>query len=147
LARKKSNAEAITEFDSAIKLDPKNVNAYVSRAITYSEQGQYQKAIDDFTKVLGSDGQKTFEEFWIGDKAAQAYVYYNRGIAYYKFGKYQESINDCNTAINLQSKLAVAYQVRADAYQHQGMLDLAQSDRDTAKKLGYKPKADGESTF
>jgi len=45
--------EAITEFDEAIRLNPRDVLAYYNRAIAYHNFGEYERAIEDYDKALG----------------------------------------------------------------------------------------------
>ncbi len=43
--------EAISDYTEAIKLDPTNIQAYKFRATAYSAKGNYEKIIEDLTKV------------------------------------------------------------------------------------------------
>jgi tetratricopeptide (TPR) repeat protein len=44
--------KAIHEFTEAIRLDPKNADAYHQRGLAYDQQKEYDKAISDFTEAL-----------------------------------------------------------------------------------------------
>src|SRR5260370_1284729 len=43
---------AIYSLTEAIRLDPKNVDAYVNRGGAYSKAGYYERAIADFTEAI-----------------------------------------------------------------------------------------------
>src|SRR4029077_14037182 len=43
---------AIADYTEAIRLDPKNVNAYGHRGVTYRDKGDLDLAIADFTEVI-----------------------------------------------------------------------------------------------
>ena len=60
---------AIAEYDEAIKLEPRDANAYVDRGIAYGSLGQAQRAIEDFNEAVKLDPQATD-------------AHYNRGVAY-----------------------------------------------------------------
>ncbi len=41
---------AIQDYNKAIELDPNYVNAYISRGLAYSNQEEYDRAIQDYNK-------------------------------------------------------------------------------------------------
>jgi tetratricopeptide (TPR) repeat protein len=43
--------EAIINYTEAIKLDPKNADAYYNRALAYQREGESAQASDDFAKA------------------------------------------------------------------------------------------------
>ena len=53
--------KAILDFSNAINIDPALDFAYMSRSISYSQKGDYQKALDD-ALVLKSKGYKEIEK-------------------------------------------------------------------------------------
>ncbi len=65
--------------------------AYFNRGNAYDDLGQYQRAIQDYTRAIQLDPD-----------LAQAY--YNRGIVYYNLGEYQRAIQDYDKACSLDSK-------------------------------------------
>src|ERR1700738_636490 len=52
---KREHAQAIAQFNEAIRLDPKFANAYVMRGNCYSESGEQQKALADFSEAIRLD--------------------------------------------------------------------------------------------
>ena len=52
--------EAITSYDESLKLDPNNVKSIYRRGRSYEELGIYNKALEDYLKVIEID--KTFKE-------------------------------------------------------------------------------------
>ena len=72
--------------------EPKDAKFYLGRGITYGEKGQFDQAIDDFTKALEIDPKN-------------ADAYYNRGTAYYFKKDYDKSWRDIKRAQDLGYKI------------------------------------------
>jgi tetratricopeptide (TPR) repeat protein len=117
---------AISDYNKAIRIDPRHAAAYYHRGHAYADKGQYDydRAISDFSKAIK-----------INPKYATAY--YNRGLAYAQAkGEYDRAISDYSKAIELSPKLAAAYYHRGVAYaQGKGQYDQAISDYDKAIKI------------
>jgi len=64
-----------------------------NRGLAYSNLGQYQKAIDDYTRAIELDPEN-------------ADTYDNRGLAYVTLSQYQKAIDDCYQAgiLHLEQK-------------------------------------------
>jgi len=43
---------AVADFDQAIRLDPKNTNAYITRGIAWATEGDLDRAIADNSQVI-----------------------------------------------------------------------------------------------
>jgi tetratricopeptide (TPR) repeat protein len=100
--------------------------------LAYLKSRQYQKSVDDFTRVI---------RFLRGssDKSDGLEIYNNdRGMAYQLLGQYQKAIDDFTQAININPSYAAAYYNRGLAYEKLGKQNLAEKDRTKAKELGYK---------
>ena len=86
-----------------------------NRGAAYGEKGEYDHAIEDYTKAVNL-------------KPNYAEAYSNRGDAYGKKGDYDHAIEDCNKAIQLKPNLAEAYLNRGVAYGKKGDYDHAIED-------------------
>ena len=82
-------AEAICDYDTAIKLKAKYIDAFVNRGIAKSETGDLLGAIDDFDTVLSSPHRYVYE----------AKVYYHRGISKIILGHTADGEQDLHTAL------------------------------------------------
>ena len=77
--------------------------AFNNRGIAYSNKGDYDHAISDFTEAIRL--KPDFEM-----------AYDNRALAYIDHADYDHAIQDMNAAIKLNAKDADAYYLRATAY-------------------------------
>lgn len=103
-------------IDAAIKAHPDVMDFYFYRGVMNMHKGKYEKAIDDFDKVLSSD------------KFADMYkVYLNRGVARENLLRYELAMEDFNRAIELNSTDGNVYHSRA-------MLNYEQKDYEEAVK-------------
>lgn len=96
IAKEKLNRTeaALADFSQAIRISPV-AKAYNLRANCYFKQGNYEKAIADYTQSLALD-------------AAQADVYYNRGIACHNARRKSEACANLKTAVSLGHQAAQA---------------------------------------
>jgi tetratricopeptide (TPR) repeat protein len=88
--------QAISEFNKALEINPKDSGAYKNRGAAYMNKGQFDQAISEYTKALE-----------INPKDAEAYNI--RGRAYYFKGKYEKSWEDLNKAEDLGYKVPPEY--------------------------------------
>ena len=123
LAGEGKSREAIAEYDLAISLNPKHVDAYVNRGGEYGILEEYDKAIADFTKAL---------EF----EPADELILGNRGLAYAFTGDYEKALADYAEAIRLAPVKSTAYENRAMVYTMQGQDTAAEADVEKAVELG-----------
>jgi tetratricopeptide (TPR) repeat protein len=91
---------------------------YFNRAYDYADQGQYEKAVEEYTKVLENNPTNTVK--------IQTYV--NRAAAYACLNRWEESISDATEAINLDPDNILAYMNRAMAYNAMEEYSLAIAD-------------------
>jgi serine/threonine protein kinase len=91
-----NNAQAISDYTEAIKLNPLYTAAYLERGEAYAAQGNYESAITDYGKVLQLD-----------PKNASAYA--QRGFANYAKGSYDPAIWDYSHSITLGLATAANY--------------------------------------
>ena len=112
-----------TLFMHALQVTKNNYLAHNARGITYGELGQYQLAIEDFTRTIGL-------------KQDYPDAYFNRGFAYAKLGQYQMAIEDFSKAISLKQNYTDAYNIRGNTYFNQGNNKLGCGDAQKACELG-----------
>lgn len=130
--------------------------AYFARGRTFFEQGEYNQAIEQFTKALQMDPKdamsyynrglayvaKTEYQEAIADYTSalhqnprNAMAYYHRGIAHRLLGEHDRAIADYTRALRLDPRLAVAYRNRGQAYAAKGETDRARADLEQANRL------------
>ena len=145
--------------DTAKVIDPKcdDAETHNIRGITYSENGNQDKAIATFSKAIdlkpdfaiayynrgGAYYLKQEFECAIGDftkaielKSDFAAAYNNRAGLYYNKGDYDRAIEDYSKTIELEPELAEAYYNRGEAWLHLEQWENAKSDLMTAKSMG-----------
>ena len=145
--------------DTAKVIDPKcdDAETHNIRGITYSENGNQDKAIAIFSKAIdlkpdfatayynrgGAYYLKQEFECAIGDftkaielKSDFAAAYNNRAGLYYNKGDYDRAIEDYSKTIELEPELAEAYYNRGEAWLHLEQWENAKSDLTTAKSMG-----------
>ena len=98
-----------------------NATEWVQRGRSLVESGNYNEAIEAFTKAIELDPKL-------------AWAYGARGIAYYKLGNYQQAIRDYDRAIEIDPKDAVSYTNRGLAYDDLGNYQQAIRDYDLSPK-------------
>jgi tetratricopeptide (TPR) repeat protein len=99
--------------------------AYFNRGKAFAAKGEYDHAIDDYTKALD-----------IEPRYLKAYLY--RGIAHEKKGNTEEALEDLSTSIEIYPQNAEAYLERGLAFEKASNYDRAISDFTSVIKL--KPK-------
>ena len=115
------------EYGPTYKLRFPAAEYYFGRGRAYYHEGQYDKAISDYTKAIE-----------INPKYAE--VYFKRGFDYYHTGQYDKAISDYTKAIEINPKYADAYTNRGIAYDKKGHYDEAISDFTEAIELNpYLP--------
>ena len=104
------------------------VEALYKRGVAYAKKGEHDRAIEDFTRVIGL-------------KPGLMEAYYNRGVSYGAKGDYDRAIADYTKAIKLRPDDAKTYLNRGDAYWKKGDLERARRDFEKAIKLDPKGEA------
>lgn len=95
--------DAITQFTTALQLDPNYYKSYVGRATAHERLQQYQEAVEDYERAL---------VFMENDEE----IYFLLGRAYYYNGDYGAALAKLNTAISKKNNYLDAYQVRTQVY-------------------------------
>ena len=102
---------------------------YYNQGVEKHDVGNYQGAIDDYTKAIDVDPQN-------------AYAYYNRGKAKYDLLDYQGAIADYTKAIEINPQFASAYSIRGMSKYLLGDLKGACDDARKAADLGDERSAE-----
>jgi len=93
----------IVLWSDVVNKSPGKVRPYNNRGLAYFGQGEYDKAIIDFSRAIGLDRD-------------YADGYYNRGLVYQKKGEYGKAICDYAKAIVINPKYLKAYINRSQVY-------------------------------
>ena len=141
----------------AIRLDPRDADAYYNRGIVYAELGLNQKAVMDFGEAIRLNPQfapaynhRAVVRSQLGeletaiddlDEAVRlnpgyARAYQNRAALYFKLGEYQAALNDVGEAVRLDPQNAEAYRIQALAKTFLGRDRAAQEEVERAVELG-----------
>jgi tetratricopeptide (TPR) repeat protein len=124
-SEKKEFDRAIADYDQAIKLDPKYIDAYNNRGLAWNEKKEYDRAIADLDQAIKFDPN-------------YAKAYYNRGVSWNGKGEYDRAIADCDRAIKLAPKYTKAYSNRGFAWRNKKQYDRAIADYNEAIKIDPK---------
>ena len=95
----KDKQKAIADYTQAIKINPKDADAYINRGNARDDLGDKQGAIDDYTQAIKINPN-------------YALAYYNRGVVRYDLGDKQGAIDDYTLAIKINPNYALAYNNR-----------------------------------
>ena len=124
-------AEAISDFNKAIEINPRLISvydnrgaAYKKRGLLYVQKGDLERALSDFNKALELNPD-------------DANAHNNRGNIYSDRGDIQEAIADYTRALELNPDLAPAYINRAKQYFKNKEYDKCRKDVYRAQALGY----------
>jgi tetratricopeptide (TPR) repeat protein len=128
LRRDKQPDSAMSDFNTALRIQPDFAPALNDRAWIYMTRGDYDAALQD----LNQSASPTTP--WL--QAAVAYYY--RGFAYLRQKEYAKAVADLNEAIRRQSNNADYYLARGEAQQAQEAYDAALRDFDEFSKRAPK---------
>lgn len=117
--------EAIACLEKAIQLDSTFEGSYGNLAYLYSNQGEYQKALDISNKLLSF-------------KPGEAYALNNRGYIKYKLNDLQGALEDINNSISVLPVNAYAFKNRGLIYAALKRDSDACTDFQKALSLGFE---------
>jgi lipoprotein NlpI len=104
------------------------IAAYVSRGNRYRKEGDYDRAIADYTKAIHLNPKLD-------------YTFWRRGLAYTRKKEHERAIADYSEAIRLNPNRAPAYLNRGYAYHSKGDYNRAIADYDEAIRISPHYKA------
>ncbi len=147
LLNRKDFQHALEDCTNALRLDPKNKSAYLTRMGAYvalhrDDQAKADKAqfdsLDNADRAAFSrTAVKEYSHFLNVDAKNTTALEY-RAQAYMDDSKYREAIQDLTELIRLKPDYAKAFSMRGDCYQKLKEQIHAQSDYKRAKKLAAK---------
>ena len=148
--------QAMADFDSAIRLDPKGCSTYARRGTAWSKQAHIDEALADFDTALrlnpyyvvalNNRANVWFKkgEFRLAIKDYTAALqikpvaedlYFNRAIAWARLGEQGRAMQDYSETIRLNPRYAPAYYHRANLRLEQGDRARAADDFKRASAL------------
>ena len=95
--------EAISEYDEAIRLNPRDGDAYNNRGNAYRDLGDHRQDLEDFNRAIDLDPHKTSP-------------HYNRGMTYIDLGLYRNALDDFNDIIRLDPESTHAITARENVF-------------------------------
>lgn len=117
--------DALTAANDAVTLDEKSFEAYMIRAKIEHKKIEYQKAINDLSKIITLyPNHKDINE-----------IYMLRGQYYYEFNQHMSAINDFTFVIESPKRIPEAYFKRAAAYEFIHNHNAAVKDYETLKTM------------
>jgi Tfp pilus assembly protein PilF len=116
---------AISDYDQAIRLDPKQAEFYDNRGEAYVAKGDYDRAIADLDHAI-----RLKPDF------PDPYSY--RGLAYGRKGDFDRAMADLNKAIALNPRFARGYGNRAAIHQLRADAGRAIADAEESIRLDLK---------
>jgi tetratricopeptide (TPR) repeat protein len=124
--RRKGQKElALTDFDEAIRLDPKDWDAFFQRGFTNYTANEFQRAVQDLDQAIKLNPRN-------------GGCFYIRGCAYHSLGEHARAIENYDEAIRLRPKHANRWYWRGLAKRHLGDTDGAAADIEMAKSIDPK---------
>jgi tetratricopeptide (TPR) repeat protein len=126
LAAGKKYLAALDDFDRAIKLDPKYVQAFADRAATFGLMRETRLAVRDYTEAVR-----------LAPTRVQGFV--DRAEAYLKVRRIDLAIDDQSEAIRLEPSSSDHFEARGKLYARNSAYDRAIADFNEAIRL--QPKA------
>jgi lipoprotein NlpI len=118
--------EAIADYNSAIRLNPRFSRAYNNRGTALSDLGRYDEALRDFDTAIEYDP-------YLED------AYANRGNVLARKGQPDRALADYNRSLRLNPNRPASYNNRAAAYFQMKRYAEAMADLEACRQLGGHP--------
>ena len=141
--------KALSEYDEAIRLDPKNGMAYCGRGAASTEKGEFDQAIASFDEAIRLDPQIANMPFYKRYRTAAESLRPNprnpkfaeeaqRGLDAFQRADYDQAIVAFDELIRLDPNHSEAHRWRGDASLNKHEFDKALSEYDEAIRLDPK---------
>ena len=127
LAQSGKTDEALTEFNTALNLDPHSAQTFYQRGLMYQSDKQYDAAIADFTAASGLT-------------PLQSDPLLGRAQCYLALGKNQEAAADLDEAAQTTPQSAQIWLARGTAYERLG--DRTKAAESYSRAVTLRPKDD-----
>jgi tetratricopeptide (TPR) repeat protein len=118
----KEHEKAISDFNSALTLNPEYAWAYGSRGLVFRVLKKFKQAITDFDRAIELNPE-------------YAWAYGSRGVTYHLLKEYRRAIEDFDHAIELKPQYTWAYVHRGITYRMLQDFQRALDDFDLSLKL------------
>lgn len=133
--RKKGDlARAEAEFGESIRLDPKNLNAYVHRALLRSGRKDFERAMADAAEALRIDPKSGF-------------AYAGRSLVHENKGDLVQAMADAKQSLRLAPDAYEGHLARANTLMTMGDHDGAIADYDRCIAIGKTPDQRAQGHF
>jgi len=116
---------AMTDYDKAISLAPRDPQCYYNRGVLRQELGDYNRALEDLSQAINYDPEKME-------------IYYQRGLVQLQLQQWQEALTDFQTIIQRKPYFLPAYYLAAQAQTAMGNGKEAFNLRQQAFQLEQK---------
>ncbi|MCY2995642.1 MAG: tetratricopeptide repeat protein [Planctomycetota bacterium] len=114
--------DRLKDYERALELDPGNVEAWQARALTYAENGDLDKAVEDFNRLLKDHEDNVAAHLALGEVLTN-------------LKKYDEALKHIEQGIQLKPESSFGYTLRAKLRVAQEDLKAALADLDQALKV------------
>ena len=115
-------AEAIDDFNEAIRLVPNNASAFNNRGVAYRNIADLDRAVADYDQAIHI-------------KPDYIAAFYNRGLALSDKREYAKAISDFSTVLRVDPKNPVVLYRRGTAYLKSGDIEAGNGDLAEAKAI------------
>ena len=121
--RLKANyAQAIDDFNEAIRLVPKNASAFNNRGVAYRNIGNLDRAVADYDQAISL-------------KPDYIAAFYNRGLALADKQEYAKAISDFNVVLHIDPKNPTVLYRRGTTYLSKGDIEIGNADIAAAQAI------------
>jgi tetratricopeptide (TPR) repeat protein len=121
--RVKANyAQAIDDFNEAIRLVPNNANAFNNRGVAYRNMGDLDRAVADYDQAILI-------------KPDYVAAFYNRGLALADKKEYAKAISDFTAVLRVDPKNPTVLYRRGTTYLNSGNIEAGNADLAEAKAI------------